>query len=297
MRNLPLPHRDSSREDLIASIRQYNYRGPRGHQLTEDDITSLLAIYDRYDGDMGAASEMLKGNDFPESLIEALDSAYDKTQENRLLYPLRQRLFKDVGLCPICGIKTVSELDHFLPRSHFKPLAIYARNLIPSCHDCNHIKLAGFGEQNEDELAFIHAYFDALPDVSFLEAKVDISEGGLLVTFQVSTDVDLDEDISNRLTSQIRMLELNERYEKEINTFIMSHATAAHREYARSGHAGVRKHLNVQARHEAHQLYTNHWRPTLLRALARYDAFVDGGFVDVFRVPQHILDDLFDDSD
>ncbi|OAX85905.1 hypothetical protein A7D16_04905 [Xanthomonas nasturtii] len=265
--------------------------------MTEDNITSLLAIYDRYDGDMGAASEMLKGNDFPASLIDALDAAYDKTQEDRALYPLRQRLFKDVGLCPVCGIKTASELDHFLPRAHFKPLAIYARNLIPSCHDCNHIKLAGFGNQSGDELAFIHAYFDSLPDLNFLEAKIDIYQGGLVVTFQVSTNVGLDEDISNRLRNQIKRLELNERYEKEINTFIMSHATAAHREYARGGHAGVSNHLNIQARHEAHELYTNHWRPTLLRALARHDAFVNGGFVDVFRVPQHILDDLFENSD
>lgn len=297
MRNLPLPDRESSRVDLTASVREYNYKIPRGHKLKEDEIAQLLAIYDRYDADLGAASKMLKGAAFPKSLIDAVYAAYDRTQEGRLLYSLRERLFKGVDLCPICGIDTVSELDHFLPRSEFKPLAIYSRNLVPSCHACNHIKLAGFGEQAEGELALIHAYFDELPNVHFLEAIIDISEGGLVATFQVMTDVDLAEHLSDRLKHQIKTLELNERYEKEINTYLMSHATGVHLEYARDGKAGVRRFLRTQARIEERKLYSNHWRPTLLRALSRHDDFMDGGFVGIFNVPQDILDDLFDEED
>lgn len=297
MRNLPLPNRESSRANLAASVREYNYKIPRGHKLKEAEITQLLTIYDRYDADLGAASEVLKGSGFPKSLIDAIYAAYDRTQEGRLLYSLRERLFKGVDLCPICGIDTVSELDHFLPRSEFKPLAIYSRNLVPSCHDCNHIKLAGFGEVAEGELTLIHAYFDELPNIHFLEAKIDISEGGLVATFQVLDDVDLAEGLSHRLAHQIKTLELNDRYEKEINIYLMSHATGVHLEHARSGKAGVRKFLRTQARIEEQKLYSNHWRPTLLRALSRHDEFIDGGFVGIFNVPQNILDDLFDEED
>lgn len=297
MRNLPLPHRETSRADLIASIRQYNYRGPQGHALSEIEISELLVLYDQYDEDRGTASELLKGSNFPQTLIDALDAAYEKTYETRSLYPLRERLFKGIGLCPICGIGPVSELDHFLPRSHFAPLAIYARNLVPSCHDCNHIKLAGFGGKSEEELAFVHAYFDALPDFQFLEAQIDISEGGLVATFQVIPEVALDEGISDRLSNQMITLKLNERYEKELNNYVMSHATAVHLEHARKGERGVRKLLRNQGAIEAESFYTNHWRPTLLRALANHDEFVGGGFVEIFKVPQRILDELLDDSD
>jgi len=293
MRNLPLPDRESSRSDLTTSVREYNYKTPRGHKLEEAEIARLLAIYDRYDADLGAASETLKGAEFPRSLIDTVYAAYDRTQEGRLLYSLRERLFKGVDLCPSCGIDTVSELDHFLPRSEFKPLAIYSRNLVPICHDCNHIKLAGFGEQTEGELALIHAYFDQLPNVHFLEAKINISEGGLVATFQVMADVDLADGISDRLAYQIKTLELNERYEKEINTYVMSHATGVHLEHARAGKSGVQKFLRTQARIEEKKLYSNHWRPTLLRALSRHDDFMDGGFVGIFNIPQDILDDLF----
>lgn len=297
MRNLPLPHRDTCRADLIASIYQYNYRGPQGHALTEVEISDVLAVYDQYDADRGAASEFLKGSNFPQTLIDALDAAYEKTYEKRSLYQLRERLFEGIGLCPICGIDPVSELDHFLPRSHFAPLAIYARNLIPNCHDCNRIKLAGFGGQNEEELAFVHAYFDSLPGIQFLEALVDISEGGLVATFQVVPEVALDEGICNRLSNQMITLNLNERYEKELNNYVMSHATAVHLEYARKGERGVRKFLRNQEKLEAERFYPNHWRPTLLRALANHDEFVGGGFVEIFKVPQRILDELLDDSD
>lgn len=297
MRNLPLPDRESSREDLTTSVREYKYnKTSRGHKLVEAEIKQLLAIYDRYDADLGAASETLKGAGFAKTLIDTVYAAYDRTQEGRLLYSLRERLFKGVDLCPICGIDAVSELDHFLPRSEFKPLAIYSRNLVPVCHDCNLIKLAGFGEQAEGDLALIHAYFDQLPNVNFLEAVIDISDGGLVATFQVMDGVAFADGISDRLASQIKTLELNERYEKEINTYVMSHATGVHLEYARAGKSGVQKFLRTQARIEEKKLYSNHWRPTLLRALSTHDGFVDGGFVDIFNIPQDILDDLLGDE-
>ncbi|MCL6375499.1 HNH endonuclease signature motif containing protein [Pectobacterium versatile] len=297
MRNLPLPDRESSQADMTTSVREYTYRKIlRGHKLQDAEVRRLLAIYDRYDADRGAASDFLKGEELPRSLTDAVYAAYDRTQEGRLLYSLRERLFKGVDLCPVCGIDTVSELDHFLPRSEFKPLAIYSRNLVPNCHHCNHIKLAGFGEQNEGELALIHAYFDELPDEYFLEARIEISEGGLIATFQVMADVELPERLGERLAHQIETLELNERYEKEINTYLMSHATGVYLEHARDGKAGVRRFLRTQARIEEKKLYLNHWRPTLLRALSKHDEFTDGGFIDIFNVPQDILDDLFDDE-
>lgn len=292
MRNLPLPDRESSRADLLASIYEYNYRGPKGHALSELEISQLLALYDHYDEGRGTASELLKGSNFPQSLIDALDAAYEKTYETRALHPLRERLFEGVGLCPICGIDPVSELDHFLPRSRFAPLAIYARNLVPNCHDCNHIKLAGFGGQTEEELAFIHAYFDALPNVTFLEANIDISQGGLVATFQVMPEAALDEGVIGRLSYQMITLNLNERYEKELNNYVMSHAAAVHLEFKRGGKSGVQSLLRFQEEIEAETFYSNHWRPTLLRALANHDDFVDGGFKGIFKVSQKLLNDL-----
>lgn len=40
--------------------------------------------------------------------------------------------------CPFCGgIGTPRNLDHFLPKAHFPQFAVFPKNLVPSCRDCN----------------------------------------------------------------------------------------------------------------------------------------------------------------
>ncbi|RZO02746.1 HNH endonuclease [Pseudomonas moorei] len=292
MKNIPMPSRDTVREDLVKAIKRYRYKQQLlGHTITAEEIDQVLAIYDRYDADQGVASDLLKGPRLPRALIDAMEAAYDKTQESRQLYPLRQSLFEGVDLCPICGITPPVELDHFLPRSQFKTLAIYPRNLVPLCHACNHTKLAGFGDEGDDE-RFLHAYFDIMPDEQFLDANIDIQGGGLIVTFSISDHADLPEGYSERLTRQMTSLRLNDRYEREVNSYISSHAVTLHLQHSVGGQDAVRSFLNFQARFERRQFYLNHWRPTLLSALARHDEFTDGGFAQVMPLPRDLLDDI-----
>ncbi len=293
MRNLPVPSRDSAENDLTTVIRKYRYRQQiLGHAITPDEITEVLSIYDQYDGELGAPHLAFKGETFPASLISALEAAYDKTQKDRLLSPLRDALFTGVGLCPICGIDPATELDHFLPRSVFKPLSIYARNLVPVCHACNHIKLAGFAELDADEHRFVHAYFDTLPDVQFLNAFTEIRDGGLVVEFSVPDEALLPEGFAGRLNNQMTALKLNERYEDEVNNYICGHAASMYLSYDAGGQPEVRRFLRIQARYEVRAFYRNHWRPTLLSALADNDDFTDGGFIVALEIPDDMLEDL-----
>ncbi|MBD8156010.1 HNH endonuclease [Pantoea agglomerans] len=41
------------------------------------------------------------------------------------------------GICPLCGIRGVATLDHYLPKSRFPMHSVNPRNLIPACRDCN----------------------------------------------------------------------------------------------------------------------------------------------------------------
>lgn len=293
MRNLPLPSRESDRADLAKAIRTYHYKGEtRGYTATPEDIEAIIALYDRYDADRGIACNQLRGDDFGEPLNLTLHRAYDLTQTRRKLGSLRQVLFTGIDLCPICGIGPAVELDHHLPRSIFRPLAIYARNLVPMCHACNHAKLAGFGEQDEGEILFLHAYFDTLPDLDFLRVDLEIQNGGLVVKFSIVDHPALPEGYADRLTFQMTELNLNARYVDEVNTYISSHAIALHISHRARGAEDVRRFLTLQARYETAAFYRNHWRPILLAGLAGHDAFVEGGFADVLPVPEEILADL-----
>jgi hypothetical protein len=293
MRNLPLPSRDMARHHLEKAIKMYRYKGEiLGHTITPEELDQVLALYDLYDLQRAAPSDDFKGAVFPEGLSDALYKAYDLTQETRKLTSIREILFQNITLCPICGIDPVVELDHHLPRSVFKALAIYTRNLVPLCHACNHTKLAGFGAQGEEEKRFLHAYFDELPDVNFFAAKVEIREGGLIVQFRILTDAGLPLGFAERLQEQMTALKLNERYQQEINSYISGHAVSLHLQYSVNGKESVRSFLSLQARHERTAFYRNHWRPTLLAALAEHDAFIDGGFAQVLPLAADILEDM-----
>jgi hypothetical protein len=63
-------------------------------------------------------------------------------------------------------------------------LAIYVRNLVPYCHDCNNSKKTHAGG---DDKRFIHPYFDAIPDVQFLQATVHLQGGALRVEFATAS--------------------------------------------------------------------------------------------------------------
>lgn len=290
MRNLPKPSRDGDRTDLKKAIRRYNYRGEsRGHDITEGEIDAVVALYDRYEADHGAACDALKGEDLPSSLREAIHAAYEKTQDGRVLYSVRELLFKDVGLCPVCGIDPATELDHHLPQSAFKPLAIHTRNLVPMCHLCNHAKLAGFGEGGAD---YLHPYYDSLPDLDFLQASVGLVGAALTVSFAIDAAAALPAGYRDRLTGQMHALDLEERYQQEVNTYISSHAAALHLANRGGGQEGVRSMLRLQTRYEIRAFHRNHWRPALLRALSDHEGFTGGGFADVLPLPEEMLDDL-----
>ena len=82
-------------------------------------------------------------------------------------------------VCPMCGQRTVSTLDHYLAQSRHPSLIIVPANLVPSCGDCNKIKLnaqpASAGEQT------FHPYFDDFDDARWLYATVEETAPARLV--------------------------------------------------------------------------------------------------------------------
>lgn len=74
------------------------------------------------------------------------------------------------GRCPLCAHRTVTTLDHHLPKALYPALAVAPLNLVPSCSDCNKAKLARFPHAAED--VSIHPYFDDVGDERWLFAEV-----------------------------------------------------------------------------------------------------------------------------
>lgn len=280
MRTLPLPARDLAREQLTIALEVHERNGQHhGYPATDAELDAVTALYDAYDAAGGSPSDPLSGPDLHVALRTAIQKGYELTQVGRRLASIRVGLMQAVERCPICGISAPRKLDHHLPKAIYHPLALYVRNLVPLCDDCNQSKGAAASANPVEQ--FIHPYFEKLPDERFLRADVTIRDGGLVAEFGLDPAFDLPELLAARLSYQLRRLRLNARYAREINIYLTSQTTGLHMCFDTRGTDGVREYLNRQASVEIKKFHANDWRPVLLLALAGHGDFCVGAFRDV----------------
>lgn len=277
MRTLPCPSREEAQGHLLRAIETYVHAGiAKGYAASQAEIDSVIAIYDAYDAGLGLPSEALKGGQLLQQLRDAIYSGYDFTQTGGKLASIRSTLMAGVELCPICGIAPPRQLDHHLPRSDYRPLAVYPRNLVPLCQECNQSKSKSAADEPAQQ--FFHPYLETIPDAPFLRAAVAIEGGGLIATFDIDPAAPIQPLARERLSFVLQRLKLNERYAREINIYLTSQATAVRMLFVSAGADGVRGYLLAQADVESRQFHLNHWRPVMLRALAAHAGFCSGEF-------------------
>jgi len=70
-------------------------------------------------------------------------------------------------MCPLCGQKAVTDLDHYIPRAKMAEYSVHLLNLIPICHECNVDKDDRWLDENGKRIIF-NAYFDQLNNIGHL---------------------------------------------------------------------------------------------------------------------------------
>ena len=84
--------------------------------------------------------------------------------------PVYDRLKASQDICPFCGQRVVSQLDHYLPKANFPVLSVVPYNLVPSCSDCNKSKLSDVPNSEEEQI--FHPYYDDVTTEQWLFAEV-----------------------------------------------------------------------------------------------------------------------------
>ena len=102
-------------------------------------------------------------------LIDVYDKGMVQRSLGRVIYN-KILMAPPFGICPLCGQRTVSSLDHYLPKSHYPVLAVVPVNLIPACAECNKIKSEKFPTSAKDQT--LHPYYDDVDSECWLSAKV-----------------------------------------------------------------------------------------------------------------------------
>lgn len=274
MWKLSLPDNTSAMAELVTALSPV---GGVAVPLSDEARAVFVALYAAYDRLLGNPSAELQPEGISGELAQAVHDGYDSTQKNGRLKQLRERLQANVTKCPFCGFGAVTSLDHHLPRSTYKALAVYCRNLVPACEPCNKKKGKGVGGEADHE-RFLNAYFNELPQERFLRAECSLEDNAVICRFEVVETDGLARDIYERLTYQFERLELNVRLQPELTELLLtlkpSLQMMADLGFDAEGIAAFLR-RSATSHQDSHGL--NHWKTALFHGLAECPDFCANG--------------------
>lgn len=177
------------------------------------------------------------------------------------------------SICPLCGQRVVSTLDHYLAKAKHPALTITPANLVPACADCNKIKLAAQATRASEQT--LHPYFDNVEGEQWLKAMV-VETPPPAVQFFVETPNTWDAVLRQRVQTHFDDFELASLYGTQAAVELTNIAESLVNLKGTCGSDAVRQHLLLQAasRRRAH---LNSWQTALYTALADSAWFCETG--------------------
>ena len=207
-----------SLKDIYPSCISH-YKDPNKEKLMKSIIQKLLVDEKRY-------LERMKNK---ELYLEQKNQTHsDKITSQDLIDLYKYKLLKkeyDVReyydiirlsskVCPFCGKRQTSTVDHFLAKAVYTNFTVTPINLIPCCKDCNTNK--NDDDFTEKEKVFFHPYEEDTDSFKWLVAKVLLKSKELVFDFNV-TNQNMDEITYHRIHNQFNLLKLKNYYEEEAN--------------------------------------------------------------------------------
>jgi hypothetical protein len=180
----------------------------------------------------------------------------------------------DNDICPICGHRIVTNLDHYMPKSLYPRLSVVPINLVPVCTDCNKIKLHDFPMSPQE--VTLHPYYDNIENVQWLKADI-VEKSPPAVIYSVQPHTDWDALLSQRVTNHFNSFEINQLYSKQAAVELTNINYRLQKLFDDKGVIGVHQHLQ-EAAESAEHANKNSWQTALYRCLAGSLWFCDGGF-------------------
>lgn len=165
------------------------------------------------------------------------------------------------GVCPICGIRTVSTLDHYLPQSKIPTLVLEPSNLFPSCRDCNMDKKTAMSFDPHETP--VHIYFDQLPDDIWLHVNIGTD---LEVVYYISCPKDWDKTLRGRVEHHLENYHLHNLYSAHAAVEIEDNKMKWRNLFCLGAEGSLFEHIKeTRVSAEANDL--NSWKSALYRGL------------------------------
>ncbi|WP_242243345.1 HNH endonuclease [Bacillus cereus group sp. BfR-BA-01309] len=168
------------------------------------------------------------------------------------------------GICPLCGQRIVTTIDHHLPKTEYPALSVVPINLVPSCKDCNTIKLDGIPSSGEEET--IHPYFDNIEDDRWLYAEITRNNPITLI-FKVCPPDHWDKLLSKRVENHFETFKLAPLYSAHAAVELQNMRYMLTSLFEQAGSESVCSTLESLATSREMQ-HKNSWQSAMYRTLA-----------------------------
>ncbi|CAK7082513.1 hypothetical protein [Tissierella sp.] len=273
MRKLPKPN-DNSKEvflECISNIRKKEFK--ERLELCADEIAAAVNDYD--DKKNNNKLHRIRSTDNIAGIVsnEEMKNLYNnklvgKKGPGRKYYDKLIASAKN-GICPICGHREVSTLDHYLSKMKYPLFAVALINLIPACKDCNFTK--GEYEFNNEKGATIHPYYDEIDNVIWLNAKLK-EEDDIVFIFEVLKPKGWNDLLYERVKNHFKIFDLNKLYSVQAAVEFEGMKRMLIKIYQRSGEEEVRNHLK-ECLESYEYVNLNSWKCGMYRALIESEWF------------------------
>lgn len=180
-----------------------------------------------------------------------------------------------LGICPLCGQRTVASVDHYLPQSQFPVLNLTPANLVPACSDCNKSKLAKTAQTAEEQT--LHPYFDDLGSARWLVALVGQSAPPT-ITFHVRPAPQWSEVFARRVAHHFDLMGLAALYAAQAASELADISHGLIEIGTSTGPDGVYAHLDSELKtRQARD--PNSWKTALYEGLRDSEWFCTEGYL------------------
>ena len=190
------------------------------------------------------------------------------------------RMGAEYDICPLCGQRVVTSVDHYLPKSLYPQLALTPINLVPACSDCNKSKLAR-SPRNAQEQS-LHPYFDDLGNERWLIAEVRPSAPPT-ISFGIRPPSVWSEVLTTRVSNHFAMLGLAELYAAQAASELADISYALADVGNAGGSKDIRSHLERELKSRAAR-DPNSWKTALYDALSSSNWFCEIGYQQIRNV-------------
>jgi hypothetical protein len=177
-------------------------------------------------------------------------------------------------ICPLCGQRTVSTLDHYLAQSFHANLTVVPLNLVPACAECNKNKLDH--QPADASQQCFHPYYDNFDDGKWLEAEV-VQSSPAALRFHVTYPPEWPALKVQRAQHHFAALKLGSLYASHAGVELTNMSYSLTKIAQRGGPADIRAFLEDRAESARHAAQ-NSWQTATFEALAASDWFCTGGF-------------------